>query len=53
MDDDELAFCSAKDLADLVRRREVSPIEIVQRVLERAEAHQPDLNAFITIAHAK
>ena len=51
MDDDELAFTSAAVLADLVRRRELSPTEIVQRVLDRAEASQPDLNAFITIAH--
>jgi aspartyl-tRNA(Asn)/glutamyl-tRNA(Gln) amidotransferase subunit A len=47
----DLAWASAADLAVRVRRREVSPVELVELVLRRAEASQPTLNAFITIAH--
>jgi aspartyl-tRNA(Asn)/glutamyl-tRNA(Gln) amidotransferase subunit A len=46
---DDLAFASAAELADLVARRAVSPVAIVQLVLDRIERRQPDLNAFITV----
>jgi aspartyl-tRNA(Asn)/glutamyl-tRNA(Gln) amidotransferase subunit A len=48
---DDLAWASAADLAARVRRREVSPVEVVETVLRRAEASQFSLNAFITIPH--
>lgn len=50
MDDTELCFTSAVELADLVVRRVVSPVEITEAVLRRIEAMQPQLNAFITVA---
>ncbi|HSN93203.1 MAG TPA: amidase [Anaeromyxobacteraceae bacterium] len=37
----------ATALADLVRRREVSPLEILEAALERAEARNPALNAIV------
>ena len=46
---DDLAFTSASDLAALIARRAVSPVEIVEDVLRRIEASQPTLNAFITV----
>lgn len=45
----DLAFASAADLAAMVARRAVSPVEIVDLVLERIERSQPTLNAFITV----
>ena len=38
-----------KRLSTLIRRREISPVELTQFVLERIERLQPVLNPFITI----
>ncbi len=46
---DDLAFASAAELAALVARRAVSPVETVELVLARIEKSQPTLNAFITV----
>ncbi len=46
---DELVFRSARELAALVRSREVSPVEIADAFLSRIEALNPKLNAFITV----
>ncbi|HTV89803.1 MAG TPA: amidase [Stellaceae bacterium] len=46
---DELAFASAAELAALVARRVVSPVDLVDLVLARIEQSQPHLNAFITV----
>ena len=35
----------------LVAQREISPVEIVEEVLRRADALQPHLNCFITLCH--
>ena len=45
----DLAFASAADLAAFVARRAVSPVEIVDLLLDRIERSQPTLNAFITM----
>ncbi|MBX6745293.1 MAG: amidase, partial [Acetobacteraceae bacterium] len=45
----ELAFVSAAELAALIRSRQVSPVEVMRVTLERAEASQPVVNAFITL----
>jgi aspartyl-tRNA(Asn)/glutamyl-tRNA(Gln) amidotransferase subunit A len=50
MDSTELAYTSAADLAGLIRRRAISPVEVVRAALERVERSQTTLNAFITIA---
>ena len=47
--DDDLAFASALEQAELVRSREVSPVELVTGYLERIEQLDPDLNAFVTV----
>jgi aspartyl-tRNA(Asn)/glutamyl-tRNA(Gln) amidotransferase subunit A len=44
-----LAFTSATELAGMVARRDVSPVELVDMVLDRIQRSQPALNAFITI----
>ncbi|MBV8578222.1 MAG: amidase [Acetobacteraceae bacterium] len=46
----ELAFKPATELADIIRRRVVSPVEVVRAALERIERSVPVLNAFITVA---
>src|SRR5438309_6420228 len=46
---DDLAYTSAADLAALIARRAMSPVEVVDGVLARIEKTQPVLNAFITV----
>ncbi len=43
------AFGSAEALASAVRRRRVSPVEVVQHTLAVITRAQPQLNAFITV----
>lgn len=49
MTDNDLAYLSAAELAKLIRRREISPVDVVRSTLARVERSQPILNAFITI----
>ena len=46
---DGLAFLSATEQAELVRREEVSPTELVELYLERIERLDPELNAYVTV----
>ena len=46
---EELCWKSAAELADLYRRRETSPVEVVEAVLDRLEKVNPEINAFVTI----
>jgi len=46
---DELAFLTATEQADLVRRDEVTPLELVDLYLERIERIDPELNAYVTV----
>src|SRR4051794_33224564 len=46
---EELCFVSAAELRARIGRKDVSPVEIVSAVLERAQRLQPELNCFITI----
>ncbi len=46
---DDLAYVSAAELARLIAGRAVSPVEVVDGVLDRIERSQPVLNAFITV----
>ena len=49
MSTSELAYLSASELVERIRGKSISPVEITTQVLQRAEASQPVLNAFITI----
>ena len=42
----DLCALSALDMADLVRRRKVSPVDLIQAQLDRIEAFEPQINAF-------
>jgi amidase len=48
MDWSELAFMDATAQAELVRRREVKPIELVDAAIKRIERLNPTLNAVVT-----
>ncbi len=45
----DLAFLTASQAADLFQKRELSPVELTEVYLERIEASQPNIRAFITI----
>jgi amidase len=44
---EELAFLDATSQAELVRRRELAPIELVDAAIERIERLNPELNAVV------
>ena len=45
-----IIYSDATKLAELIRTREVSPVEVVQAHLDRIEAVNPKLNAIVTVA---
>ena len=45
----ELDYMSAAEMRLRVARKDVSPVELVGRALERAEATEPKLNAFFVL----
>ena len=49
MANDELCWAPALELAGLIRRRKVSPVEVVDAVLARIETVNPRLNALVTV----
>ena len=49
MHSDYVAYLSAIDLADLIRRKQVSPVEVVEAILDRIERLNPRLNAYCTV----
>jgi len=46
---DELSWLPATTLAGMIRRKKVSPVEVVNAILARIEALNPVLNAFVTL----
>ena len=50
MTSDDLCFTAATELASLIRRRRVSPLEITQAVLERIARVNPAVTAYCTVA---
>jgi aspartyl-tRNA(Asn)/glutamyl-tRNA(Gln) amidotransferase subunit A len=46
----ELIYSDATKLAELIRAREVSPVEVMKAHLDRIEAVNPKVNAVVTIA---
>ena len=42
------AYHTALDLTRLIAAREISPVELIEDVLQRQEALEPDINAFVT-----
>ena len=48
--EDELMYLSIEQAARLLRRKEISPVELVDLSLARIERLNPSLNAFLTVA---
>ena len=46
MDDNELAFMPAVTLAEMIRQKKISPVEVMRDLLARIEALNPQVNAF-------
>lgn len=46
----DLFYSDATTLADLIRKREVSPVEVMQAHLDRIDAVNPRVNAIVTLA---
>ncbi|WP_016950248.1 amidase [Anabaena sp. PCC 7108] len=49
MNETDLAFTPALELAQLIRRRELSPLELVKLYLERIERLNPQLGSYFTV----
>ncbi|MFM6023210.1 MAG: amidase family protein, partial [Dolichospermum sp.] len=49
MADNDLAFTPALELAQLIRLREVSPLELIEVYLERIERLNPQLGSYFTV----
>jgi len=47
--DDSLAFAGIQELASLLKKREISAVELAQYYLERIDRLNPQLNAFIAV----
>src|SRR5206468_1781887 len=45
----ELSWMSAAELAERIRNRELSPVEVMESTLERIECINPKINAFCTM----
>lgn len=48
---DTLAYTSAWKLAELIRRKKLSPVELTDHLLRRIDRINPRLNAYLTVAH--
>jgi amidase len=49
MNETDLAFTPAVELAQLIRRREVSPLQLVEIYLQRIERLNPQLGSYFTV----
>jgi aspartyl-tRNA(Asn)/glutamyl-tRNA(Gln) amidotransferase subunit A len=47
----DLIYSDATKLAELIRTREVSPVEVMKAHLDRIEAVNPKVNAVVTISN--
>src|SRR5712691_9762720 len=45
----DLATLTLKQAADLLRRRDASPVDLTQACLKRIDHYNPSINAFITV----
>lgn len=49
MTPEDLCFTSAADIAALVRKKTISPVEVIEAFLARIDALNPQLNAYVTV----
>jgi amidase len=50
MDHEKLCYTPATQLQEMIHRKAVSPVEIVDACLERIARYNPPLNAYVTVA---
>ena len=50
MDQEDLGFLPATELAELIRTKQLSPVEYMRALLARIEALEPKVNAFVHLA---
>ena len=48
MNNEDICWMSASDLAGLIKAKKLSPVELVRGLLERIEAINPMINAYVT-----
>jgi Asp-tRNA(Asn)/Glu-tRNA(Gln) amidotransferase A subunit family amidase len=48
----DVRMASITSVSELIRKREISPVEVIDAFLERIEAVQKGINAFITVLEA-
>ena len=46
----DVATLTVKEASDLIRRRDLSPVELTEACLKRMDTYNPTLNAFVTVA---
>jgi len=51
MNQTDLCFTPVTELMRMIRSRNISPVELMEAVLEKVERCQPRINAFATICH--
>jgi aspartyl-tRNA(Asn)/glutamyl-tRNA(Gln) amidotransferase subunit A len=51
--EDELAYHSIAEAGRLLRRKEISPLDLVNAALARIERWNPELNAFLTVVEKR
>jgi amidase len=44
---DNIAYMSAAEMARRIRRRDFSPVEVIETTIRRIETRNPSLNAFV------
>ena len=49
MSREDICWMSATDLAKSIRRKRLSPVEVVEDILERIEVINPKINAYVTV----
>jgi aspartyl-tRNA(Asn)/glutamyl-tRNA(Gln) amidotransferase subunit A len=45
----DLATLTLKEASDLIRRRQISPVDVVEACLKRIDTYNPALNAFVAV----
>jgi aspartyl-tRNA(Asn)/glutamyl-tRNA(Gln) amidotransferase subunit A len=50
MTSEDLGYLPATEVADLIRTKQLSPVEYMQALLERIDAYNPRINAFVHLA---
>jgi Asp-tRNA(Asn)/Glu-tRNA(Gln) amidotransferase A subunit family amidase len=48
-DEKEFCYLPAVVLADMVRKKKVSPVEVTKKFLDRIDKMNPQINAFVTV----